>query len=247
MNNSNSFESLKCIWMASNVIEYKLCDRNFDCDNCFFDKAIRNTSRKIGSEDVQVVKSISLGVIQNIIGKISRSEFKSNHMYFNNNMVAKNLFDDTYYLGFSSFAASLMDNITFFDTCSDKNKVSKGDSIVSIKGEWGELTVTSPISFTWLDKLSNIKEPNFSEKWFGLVEIPKGELERSIVSISSYHKEIINISKKLNSCIVNYPDIGTTMLDGGHEIKYLFQSIGKEKYLEIIQKVLNTDYKVMKN
>ena len=47
MNNKNKFkntyyESMKCIWMASQVVEYKLCDNNFDCENCPFDKVMRN-------------------------------------------------------------------------------------------------------------------------------------------------------------------------------------------------------------
>lgn len=247
MNKSNSFENLKCIWMASNIVDYKLCDRNFDCDNCMFDLAIRNTSRHSSMEDVQVMKSISRSVIQNIISRISNCEFKSNYSYFNNNLVGKNLFDDTFYLGFNSIAACLLDNITFFDSYSDKKVISKGDDIINIKGEWGEIIITSPINFTWLGKLSNTKETGYNEKWFGLVEIPKNELENSMVSISNYHRDLVNTIKQLDSYISDYPDVGTTLLDGGQEIKALFQSIGKERYLEMLEKKFKTKYKVMKN
>ncbi len=33
--------TLKCIWMECGYVEYKLCDRNYDCENCPFDKAIK--------------------------------------------------------------------------------------------------------------------------------------------------------------------------------------------------------------
>lgn len=34
-------EPLKCIWMTAGVVQYKLCEYQYDCDNCGFDRAIR--------------------------------------------------------------------------------------------------------------------------------------------------------------------------------------------------------------
>lgn len=33
-------EERQCLWMTTGVVSYKLCDRNFDCEQCPFDKAI---------------------------------------------------------------------------------------------------------------------------------------------------------------------------------------------------------------
>jgi hypothetical protein len=36
----------QCVWMQAGVVGYKLCDREFDCDRCPFDAALRGeTSR----------------------------------------------------------------------------------------------------------------------------------------------------------------------------------------------------------
>jgi glycine cleavage system H protein len=35
-------EERKCVWMTTGLISYKLCDRNFQCDLCPFDLAIKN-------------------------------------------------------------------------------------------------------------------------------------------------------------------------------------------------------------
>jgi glycine cleavage system H protein len=35
-------EERKCIWMTSGLISYKLCDRNYQCEICPLDQAIRN-------------------------------------------------------------------------------------------------------------------------------------------------------------------------------------------------------------
>ena len=35
-------EERKCIWMMNGSVSYKLCDRNYDCENCPFYQAIKN-------------------------------------------------------------------------------------------------------------------------------------------------------------------------------------------------------------
>ena len=32
----------KCVWMATGLISYKLCDRNYQCEQCHFDQAIKH-------------------------------------------------------------------------------------------------------------------------------------------------------------------------------------------------------------
>lgn len=41
----------KCVWMTSGFISYRLCDRNYQCDLCPFDQAIKN--EEIQDEDVK--------------------------------------------------------------------------------------------------------------------------------------------------------------------------------------------------
>ena len=36
---------MKCCWMLAGVVDYKLCDRQYECDECPFDAAIRDRAR----------------------------------------------------------------------------------------------------------------------------------------------------------------------------------------------------------
>jgi hypothetical protein len=40
-----------CVWMRAGVIRFWLCDRNFDCDHCPLDAALRG-SRSAHPQDV---------------------------------------------------------------------------------------------------------------------------------------------------------------------------------------------------
>ena len=32
----------ECVWMRAKVVNFKLCDRDFDCAGCHFDKAMKS-------------------------------------------------------------------------------------------------------------------------------------------------------------------------------------------------------------
>lgn len=38
--------ALPCVWMTAGVINYRLCDREFECESCPFDAAIRGRGRR---------------------------------------------------------------------------------------------------------------------------------------------------------------------------------------------------------
>jgi glycine cleavage system H protein len=44
-------EERKCVWMTTGLISYKLCDKNFQCEICPFDQAIKNEDS--GERNVQ--------------------------------------------------------------------------------------------------------------------------------------------------------------------------------------------------
>ena len=66
---NKKYDEVKCIWADSGIIGYKLCDRNFDCENCDLDKVLRKTA-EINSEIEKNTESS-----KNILTKIN---------YFNN-------------------------------------------------------------------------------------------------------------------------------------------------------------------
>ena len=32
----------ECVWMRARVVNFKLCDRDYDCSECHFDKAMKS-------------------------------------------------------------------------------------------------------------------------------------------------------------------------------------------------------------
>lgn len=223
--------------MASGVVDYKLCDRHFNCDNCPFDKSMRNIQHQFNSQRVEDEKSKAEQIIQDAITRIECAEFNSQYLYFGNHLVAKNLFANTYYLGFSPVAIDLLDSFTSYEYYSRGDTILKGDPILKITGEWGAVDIASPLTFTCLGHIT--ESQNSSERWFSLIEAPREELSQHTVPVSDYHRDIISITKELTQFQNNYPDVGITMMDGGFESSFLHQVIGHNKYLYILNVLFN--------
>jgi glycine cleavage system H lipoate-binding protein len=43
-NEWNGGDTLKCIWMTAGVVDYKLCEQEYDCEHCAFDRAFRGVA-----------------------------------------------------------------------------------------------------------------------------------------------------------------------------------------------------------
>jgi hypothetical protein len=232
------YENLKCIWMSSGLVDYKLCDRNFDCDNCSYYSAMRNVSQlhntKPNVEDSRIEK-----IIQKLINDLGKEELKKDCIYLNNHLMVKNLFANTYYIGFSPLANYLLDNCNLIEHCSQEEKIGKGYKIIRLHGEWGSIDIASPMNFSYLGKISNQEILQNSEKWFGLIESTKDDLGRASISGENYMKDILGVTRALTKVKIDYSEIGTTMMDGGFEVNYLYQIIGKDNYIEILKKLFN--------
>ncbi|MGE5457813.1 MAG: hypothetical protein ACM3RX_05620 [Methanococcaceae archaeon] len=234
INDNRLYSDMKCIWMES-YVEYKLCDRQFDCENCMFDKAVRNMISP--AEKQQKVKRND--IIQQIIDNIGNEELNVNYTYLNNHLMVKNLFENTYYLGFSSLALNLLDNCNSVEYCDKGAAIAKGSKIIEINGDWGKVSVTAPMNFTCLGKIPNEEKKNAPLKWFSLINTTKEELAANSLQISDYHRDIITVTKEITQIQLKYPQVGLTMMDGGTNLEYLFQILGKDNYLDLLNSLFS--------
>ncbi|MCU7496894.1 MAG: hypothetical protein HF314_14310 [Ignavibacteria bacterium] len=222
--------------MASKIVDYKLCDRNFDCDNCLFDKSMRNIQHFGKREEELKERSKGQNIIQAIINEIEHAEFKNQMLYFKNHLVVKNLFANTYYMGFSPVAIDLLDNsLTGIEYCNASDKVQKGDPFLKLNGTWGSVTISSPINFSCLGNITNPETQIPHERWVSLIETSREELGANTIPVSDYHRDIISVTRELTRFEIDYPEVGLTMMDGGTDVQYLYEVIGREKYLSILK------------
>jgi hypothetical protein len=219
--------------MASGVIEYKLCDKKFDCESCPFDEVIRNFS----SDD----KHTSCGVpnvINIVLNKLENIKYDDQIIYLRNNLIARQILPNTYYLGVNPVLISYLDNVGMMMECGAGKNISSGQTVMNFFGEWGTISLSAPMNFFIYDKVNNPADDPMKSKWFAIIgsisqEISAGKLDHTEWDL--LHQKSIKIIKEIKA---SYPKVGPTMQDGGIRIKYLHQLLGNDKYREILNSLI---------
>jgi hypothetical protein len=238
MNNKNKcnityYESMKCIWMASQVVEYKLCDNNFDCENCQFDKVMRNYL------DVKTVKPNEITNIANrISSNLNNIKYDDQIIYLKNNLIAKQLCPNTFYFGINPIFISFLDSISSM-TISECNKsLITGQDIIQISGIWGSVNFSAPMNFLIYDVLGDPTYDLLKSQWVAIIGIADQEISNGKLYQEEWrnlHHNAINIIEDIKA---NAPQVGNTMMDGGTQIEFLHQLVGKKRYLDILNSLI---------
>jgi hypothetical protein len=223
------FESMKCVWMSSGLVNYKLCDFNFNCDDCPFDKSMHNVHH-LGLDETKSIYEL----IEGKIHSLKSTDCYSTHLQLNNNVILKKLYENSYYLGLNRLAYTLLDNISDYEILSEKDIVTKDEPLIKIQGDWGKLTIPSPAPFLSIEKIKKNTADVCSNTWLALIEAPEN-ISDFVITRKEYDEKINNLERVLADCLVETPVVVITLNDGGKPIRFLYELVGKKKYLEILK------------
>lgn len=231
-----SFEDLQCLWMKFGLIGYKLCDKNFDCDNCKFDEVMRNnTSQNVIIKDDSNFRNPFVDLIL----RINRQQFNPNYIYLKNNFILKKIFPKTYYFGLSPLAYLVLEKVFEYEILSKSKLINEDDKILKVFGKWGEVEIHSPITFHCLENL-NLYQEMFNEKsWLFLIDLDESQLDDQIINENEFNTYCNAFKNKIQSLDNKFFEVGRTMQDGGKKLNYIYEIIGEKNFLSIIKKLFN--------
>jgi len=235
----NNIDDLKCIWFSANYAGEKLCNQNFDCDNCSFDKEMKN--RRTQQENQGLFQNPEQNLLEEVIHKLNalkHIEYPS-HYCFNNCFILKKFIGDTYFLGFNPVVNVLLDNITSTGINVNKQTYQKGENVFNIEGDWGNVFVTAPFDFSFESEILPISVKPENGKWIGFIKSSYENIKSVSINRDEYIKSIDSICGSLKKYIKKHITVGVTMYDGGERLKYIYQVIGKENYIKILLQILS--------
>ncbi|MFZ0454624.1 MAG: hypothetical protein WCE54_24020 [Ignavibacteriaceae bacterium] len=234
-NNNNlpgASSEIKCIWMTSQQVAYKLCDKEFDCENCEFDKAFRNHSAKM-NEQLSEKNSAASDLLENVIKRVEEEFYDDKLVYLKNQLVIKRLFGNAYYLGINPIVLYLIEEVNSIQEF-PKNDIKKNQVIFTLNGNWGKKEFISPINILIIGKIS-INPGKFSgNKWHSVILFNDNEVENIQLSKDDWIVEKNNILSYLKHQLKNKPGIGHSLMDGGEPVQYLYQYLGKKEFLNLL-------------
>lgn len=231
--NNPSLNDLKCIWMTSGLVAYKLCNFQFNCENCEFDKVFRKNNVVTG-EKINQTENELRSPVDDLISQIKEEHFNEKLIYLKNQLVLKKIFGNVYYLGINPVVLHMLENFRSIEFTAE-NFIKKDHVFLYVLGEFGKIDFVSPIDFMLIEKfITSSANPG---KWIAI--ITTNEAEVANYNADSWNNEKIKCLEILKKKIELSPEIGKTAMDGGKKIESVYQFLGNEEYLSLVSGIFH--------
>jgi hypothetical protein len=159
--------------MTSELVKYKLCDKEFDCENCEFDKVFRNLSLKMNEKSDPDLPNKDL--LERLITRIENESYEDKIVYLKNQLVIKNLFGNAYYLGINPIVLYLLDDFNYIHEFNN-TEIKKDQIIFTLEGKWGMKQFISPINFIIIEKI-NLSQFKLNQ-WYAVVLLNEADMSQ---------------------------------------------------------------------
>lgn len=227
----------KCVWMTAGILSYQLCDREFDCDHCPLDSAIRTFPDRTSIDHRPA--NIAAG---------GSKPLMPGYLYSRKHCWTKPTDTNTVRVGIEPLLASMLLNARTVVLPSTGDRV-KADSVCAwIVLEGGTLPITSPIDGDILrtnamlvDQPHDILDDPFERGW--LFEVTTGEdifNSSSLFRVAEASRHFNEDNKRFHTLVStelrkHRSSTGVTLADGGAPVKDLAGMLGPETYFLLIR------------
>ncbi len=135
----------KCIWMSAGVLSYRLCDREFDCDRCLVDRALREGSappmKDVMIEPARVASTAALPSISGL--RFSRASF-----YHPSHLWVRVEEGGSVRIGIDDLARRVLGRVEEIAVPQAETSLRLEQKVLSFRGEAGKIDLPMPISGT---------------------------------------------------------------------------------------------------
>jgi hypothetical protein len=179
--------------------------------------------------------TVSLGVVGDISKKLTNIKYDDKIAYLGKNLIAKNICNDTFYLGLNPIFECFLDSGSSVNVNVKSQIINKEEKIIDICGEWGSVCITSPVDLVIYDRFPDEKNDLLKPKWLAIIGDVSGQINNRRFSRCEWEDSYKKTICLLEDLRHNEPSIGETMKDGGMMIKYLHHLIGNKKYVDLLR------------
>lgn len=245
MPSTRSFNDIKCIYMESGYVDYKICDRDFDCENCPFDKAIHDqgSSNKLIKSDIALEEKNPNRKFDNDREIPSDLLFSKNHVWIKKND------KEEYLLGVDHLAQNVVRRISTFQFPFVGSQVDKDKPILWVIGKWGVVSIPSPINCIIQeinsDVLLNINNFFFEDiyklwllKVKAIDQIHLSKLNQGRAHNKLLSEDLLTI-KNFMGKVTDNPLLGTTMYNGGDLLINSPDHLINKEYVQLLKLIFN--------
>ena len=129
-----------------------------------------------------------------------------------------------------------MSSMTIYE---QRKNIIGGQQLIEILGEWGTISLLAPMNFLMYDILYNQADTPFRTQWIAIIGVNNQEIANGKLYLEQWNKMHEKAKGMIEEIKSHVSPVGRTMMDGGTQIKFLHQLVGKKRYINILNS-LNT-------
>ncbi len=226
-----------CLWMSAGLLAYRLCDRDFDCDACPLDAALRGASRPAGSP----------------LNPPATSPFDApgDRLYGRGHVWIQRGDAERVRLGLDAFAVALAWPITAVVWRAPEGPLAAGALVCELELPGGHLPVATPVAGRLATRnpaleadASPLVESPYDDGW--LVELEEADatggddgLVNAAEAAERWRLDLRRFRRRAALYLLEGSEVaGATLADGGQVLTDLRAILGPGHYLELVRDLL---------
>ncbi|MBC8403014.1 MAG: hypothetical protein H8E14_16125 [Candidatus Marinimicrobia bacterium] len=205
-----SEKNVKCIWMEAGVVEYQLCQLNYDCDACDIHTRITKPDHKSKNDCPPSAKTVAIN-----INSPKADSFRASIQYYPNHIWIKHIGRQLVIMGLDDMFFTLWDDISQIITKDVNSVVETNGSFAWLIIPGGLVNLQIPFAGKVVEinplltvaaqfNLGEFQELSLDQRWILKMEPVKGELNRSVwLTKQQYIKQLIDDTRLIHSSITS--------------------------------------------
>jgi glycine cleavage system H protein len=239
----------QCVWMTAGFIAYKLCTRDYRCEECIFDQVIRNDTFASGDQD-----NPETGLFSASFTSDSSLKNKDALFYHQHHCWVKVENPEKVWIGIDGILARFVAHIKAVALPQTGEPVIRDQCFAHIIQERHIVPLFSPIAGSVLsanERLRKTPELLCNDCWEGgwLITISPENLEHDLRRLMFgmratkwYQKKELEIVETSTAMLSrNGAVLGPTMQDGGEKVAILADALTSEQYCQILESLSRSE------
>ena len=256
-----------CIWMNAGLVAYKLCDREFNCEECPVDDLMRKESalndkpplasihamhEAVEKEHLNTPKQHFERSLEDFFQPLLSVQLPTDRRYTRGHMWVQNDTSSTATIGVDHIGAYYLQPIVSVVLPQTPSRIEYNSPCTWLVLREGTIALRSAVAGIATESNNDLLEhpyllldDPYNSGWLLRVrksdsKEPRSELLTSDNFTPMFHEEVRGVRDKFAAAFrKSRPSVGPTLFDGGEQVKSVQEILGQQKYFEIISKLFS--------
>jgi glycine cleavage system H lipoate-binding protein len=232
-----------CLWMSAGIVTYRLCDRDFDCERCALDAALRRESPVVAEHEALQIPGRELGDFPD------DRRYTPGHSWVR---VAQGQDPRLLRFGLDAFAAAIIGRCGGVTSSPAGTVLARGETVCLIDLGIGTLSVGVPAGGTLVEGNRRLQEQAnrlvtapYADGWIAdLQAVDVAELDDLMPAEKARAEARFDLQRfrrrvAMQLLVDDAGRVGRTLADGGELLTDLRQMLGGPMYLEMLRELIH--------